>query len=493
MVGKPIMKVNELLKAVENNDNVWNLYAEGLTATLNQCDGEWATGLIKRYKPRNLAELSMFISCLRPFFNSSRETFITRQKYSTGSEHLDEVLKSSNSFILFQESLMQYFEWLGVTPAESIGLIKKISKKKIKPEDFDNLKERLRKSWIEQTGSKDKFEETFKTINDCMSYGFAAPHALAVAIDSLYGAYLKATYPLEYYTVCLNNYTSSDDKTKRLTEEAKYFGITISDIKFRRSDAVYMCDPETRTIYKGTASVKFLNEKVSHALYEMRDTKFDTFVDFLKVNPCNSKQTEILIRLNYFEEFGGGKKLLKVYELFNELFDRKSMRREIVEGREGWCEVFAKYATVTAKMYKIFNSEMILKELCDVIPDEDFSTLETAQFQYKTLGYINIVEPMLPKEIILVTNLNTTYSPRFTGYCINNGKSCDFKVFKNKQTNRKNIKIINSFKDTPLEDGDVIAAKSFVKLPKMIKTANGFEKDPNNKEWWINQYKKVVM
>ena len=26
---------------------------------------------------------------------------------------------------------MQYFEWLGVTPAESIGLIKKISKKKI--------------------------------------------------------------------------------------------------------------------------------------------------------------------------------------------------------------------------------------------------------------------------------------------------------------------------------------------------------------------------
>ena len=34
---------------------------------------------------------------------------------------------------------MSVFEFLGVTPAESIGLIKKISKKKIKPEDFKKL------------------------------------------------------------------------------------------------------------------------------------------------------------------------------------------------------------------------------------------------------------------------------------------------------------------------------------------------------------------
>ena len=100
---------------------------------------------------------------------------------------------------------MLYFDLFVVSTAESIGLIKKISKKKIHQEDFDALEDRLKTKWIENTGSDNMFSETWGMIQSCISYGFAAPHALAVAIDSLYGAYLKAHYPLEYYTVCLNN------------------------------------------------------------------------------------------------------------------------------------------------------------------------------------------------------------------------------------------------------------------------------------------------
>ena len=92
---------------------------------------------------------------------------------------------------------MKFFEWLGVTPAESIGLIKKISKKKIKQKDFDNLENQIRKQWKVNTGSYDGFNEVWKDIQSALGYGFCSSHATSTACDALYGAYLKVNYPLE--------------------------------------------------------------------------------------------------------------------------------------------------------------------------------------------------------------------------------------------------------------------------------------------------------
>ena len=71
---------------------------------------------------------------------------------------------------------MQYFEWLGVTPSESIGLIKKISKKKIHQEDFDELEKRMRSKWIENTGSDIGFDKSWSDMQEQMNYSFNSPH-----------------------------------------------------------------------------------------------------------------------------------------------------------------------------------------------------------------------------------------------------------------------------------------------------------------------------
>ena len=243
--------VKVLLDMPENNPNIWDIYKNGLTCTLNQVDGEWATSLVKDFCPKSESDMAMFVGAIRPAFNSWRDKFINREDYSTGSEQLDEVLQSSKHYILFQENLMQYFEWLGVTPAESIGLIKKISKKKIKPEDFSSLEGRLKENWIIKTGSEDMFDETWEMIQSCMSYGFCSAHGLATGIDSMYGAYLKAYHPLEYYTVALSNYSDDMNRTKRLTDELKYFNITLHGIKFGKSKGDYTLNKTDNSIYKG--------------------------------------------------------------------------------------------------------------------------------------------------------------------------------------------------------------------------------------------------
>ena len=429
MIGKPIMSIKELLDNID--DKVWDLYKNGLTCTLNQCDGDWATRLLTEYQVKNLAEIAMFVACIRPSFNSWRDKFINREEYSTGSKDLDNVLSSTNAYILFQENLMQYFDWLGVTPSESIGLIKKISKKKIHQEDFDNLESRLRKQWVINTGSEDMFNETWAMIQSCISYGFAAPHALAVAIDSLYGAYLKANYPLEYYTVCLNNYSDDENKTKKLTEELSTFDIKILPIKFRHSKDTYSPDKENNAIYKGIASVKFLNAEVAQQMYEMREQEFPTFIDFLKVNPCNSRQTEILIKLDFFSEFGKSQKLLDEYEIYTTYYGKKQFKKEKITLDD---ETMSKFATSTDKMYKITDSEGLIKELCNRVEDKSIPIKERLTAEAEYLGYIDYINPKATN-YGYVLDIDTKYSPRIKMYRLDTGETVTYKLAKKDYNN----------------------------------------------------------
>ena len=429
MINKPIMSIKELLDNID--DKVWDLYKNGLTCTLNQCDGDWATRLLTEYQVKNLAEIAMFVACIRPSFNSWRDKFINREEYSTGSKDLDNVLSSTNAYILFQENLMQYFDWLGVTPSESIGLIKKISKKKIHQEDFDNLESRLRKQWVINTGSEDMFNETWTMIQSCISYGFAAPHALAVAIDSLYGAYLKANYPLEYYTVCLNNYSDDENKTKKLTEELSTFGIKILPIKFRHSKDTYSPDKENNAIYKGIASVKFLNAEVAQQMYEMREQEFPTFIDFLKVNPCNSRQTEILIKLDFFSEFGKSQKLLDEYAIYTTYHGKKQFKKEKITLDD---ETMSKFATSTDKMYKITDSEGLIKELCNRLEDKSIPIKERLTAEAEYLGYIDYINPKATN-YGYVLDIDTKYSPRIKMYRLDTSETVTYKLAKKDYNN----------------------------------------------------------
>lgn len=443
MIGKPIIPIVELLNNLD--EKVWNLYANGLTCTLNQCDGNWATSMLKDYKPTTVAELSMFVAAIRPSFNSWRDTYINRSPYTTGSKELDDVLSSTDGFILFQENLMQYFDWLGVTPAESIGLIKKISKKKIHQEDFDNLESRIKSRWIENTGTEDMFSETWGMIQSCISYGFCSAHALAVAIDSLYAAYLKANYPLEYYTVCFNNYADDEDKTKKLTAELSSFGLSTLPIKFRHSKDTYSPDKENNAIYKGIASVKFLNADVAKAMYEMRDTRFDSFIDFLKVNPCNSRQTEILIKLDFFSEFGKSQKLLTICDIYNNYYSKKQFKKDKLTLPE---ETVLKYATATDKMYKITDGIGLVNELISTVEDKSIPLSKKMSAELEYLGYIDCINDKSPEGLYYVTEYKTyndKCKPYVTLYHLKTGESLKTKVTSAKE-----------FALHPFKQGDIL-------------------------------------
>ena len=495
-IGTPIISAKKLLDNIRNDERVWDLFKNGITCTLNQVDSDNGTQQAQRYGISSFEEGAYIAAAIRPSFDSWRNQFLNHESYSTGSDKLDKVLEMTQGYILYQENLMQYFEWLGVTPSESIGLIKKISKKKIKPEDFAKLETRIKAKWIENTGSEDMFDDTWGMIQSCMSYGFCSAHAAATSLDMCYGAYLKVNYPYEYYTVCFNNYAGDEVRTNKLRNELKYFGINLSGIKFGNSRAKYSFNKDTKTIYKGLESIKFMNESVAEELYALRNNKYNTFVDLLrdlKNTSINSRQLDILIKLNFFSDFGDINNLLDTVALFNKYNGKKNINKEKLADNILLKEACEKYClSETEKMYKFDERQMdaMLTELCshnDTISPCSLS--QQIKYQMELLGYVDYINPNMGNLYIIITNLDTKYSPKFTGICIKNGQTCEFRVSKKKDNRKKSSQ--TTFSEVPFENGDILYMEKCEKKPKQRKTEDGFQIVPGEFNWWITKYRKV--
>ena len=472
LLGKPMDDINTLVANCD--DKVWDVYANGLTTTINQADSDYDKQILKKYKPRNLSELSAYVAAIRPGFASLLSNFVDRLPYTTGVKELDDILKDSFHYLMYQESIMKYLVWLGVEEKGTYDIIKKIAKKKFKEDELNELKSQLRAGWVKNVGREDGFNETWQVVEDAAHYSFNASHSLSVAIDSLYGAYLKATYPSEYFTVALSLYSDDLDRTAKLIAEMPYFGITLKPIKFRHSRANYNMEKETSSIYKGLSSLKYMNTDVSEQLYQMKDRQFNSFVDLLSVFPGNSRQREILIRLNYFSEFSGSLKLIKIAELFDKYYGKKIIKKE---KNDLPIDVVEKYAiSQTEKQYRFEQDGMLalLAELCDRIPDEQLPILAQIDAQKEYLGYIDLIDPTKPTKAVIL-DINTKYTPKLSLYRLYDGQTISVKLKK------------RDYESNPVASGMIIDYRT-TKKPAWKKDGENWVQDYSREDIWLTSY-----
>nr|DAE02422.1 MAG TPA: DNA-directed DNA polymerase [Siphoviridae sp. ctsUY14] len=472
------------IKELDNllDEKTFDIYREGLTCSINQADSNYATGLVKKYAPKSLAEMSAFVAIIRPGCASLLNDFIARKEYTTGVKELDNLLEDSEHRLIYQESIMKYLIWLGIPETSSYDIIKKIAKKKFKEQELKELKDKLIEGWKKQVGGEEGFEETWKVVEDASRYSFNCSHSLSYAYDSLYGAYLKSHYPLEYYTVAFDYYKDDSERTSKLTDELKYFNIKLSKPKFRYSKSSYFMDRETNTIYKGVASIKYLNDGAAEYLYSLRHNHYDNFISLLQQieedRQINSRQMEILIQLQYFDEFGKNKKLLDTYKYFKALYGRKTLVKEKLADQGLTTEdIIDCYEKETEKQYVNVDYMKILANVEKRIPNEIVPITEQVLFEVDVVGYISMIYDV-DKRYCLVTDIDTKYSPRVTLYSLGSGKEVICKISK------------TLFNEKPFKRGQLIKCGRFFEKYKQRKTENGWEQT-KEKEWWLNDYELI--
>lgn len=475
LINKPIKTIIELKNSL--NDKVWELYSKGITTTINQVDSDWTTDLVKRYKPKSIEELAKFISCIRPFFAEYKEKFINREYHTTGIKYLDEIFKPTDHYILFQENLMQFLIWLGIKEDKTVTIIKKISKKTMEKSEFKKIESTLRKNWIKNTGSENRFDETWELIQAHLKYGFNSPHALSMAYDSLYCADLKINHPYEYFSEAFNEYSDDKERTEKLSKELKHFNISLQKPKFRFSKSKYFFDKNSKSIYQGIESIKGISEKDGDLLYNLKDEKFKTFIDLLiKLTDLNinKNKIEVLIKINFFEEFGMNKKLLKVFYNFKDSYKKVTHVNKNIEGQYSLFDQIDFSNMVN-------NDSVIVSQLKEY---ELNCKNEKLSIQDQIKSEIEIFEAIhskfdLPNKYVYIMDYNIQYSPRFKGYALKSGKNFDFKIPK------------KEYNLNPIISGKIIELKSWEEKNKKIKKEDEWV-ECDTKEWWVTNYRIVM-
>jgi DNA polymerase-3 subunit alpha len=468
------------------DDVVWNDMITS-SAGVFQFEGNYAFDLLKRFAPHKINDMSLVNASLRPSGESYRDRLMGKEINKNPSDIIDDLLKDNYGYLVFQEDVTRFLQDIcGLSGSDADNVRRAIGRKQL-----DRLQEALpqifegycNKSTKPRLEAEEEAKVFLKIIEDASSYMFGYNHSTGYSMIGYLCAMLRYYYPSEFIASYLNNADSEEDINNG-TELAKLKGITINPIKFRHSRGKYFVDAETKEIYKGIASVKYLNTQIADELYAFRKNNCDSFSDLLfdiKNTSINSRQIKILIELDFFSEFGDIKKLLYVYKIFDKLYGRKTYSKDKLDEIGISDELMQLYCeSVSDKKYSGILLLPLIKCL-ELNYNEAETTLnEKIKLQIKHLGYIDIKDQKF-KGVIAVTKVDTKYSPKLNIYALANGKSMDVKIDK------------KTFKKNPLEIGDIIKVKKQKQKPKMARMSDGsFHPVEGNNEWWLLEYNKVV-
>lgn len=483
-VGIPTPTVPEMTRLVEKDAATWKVYSSGYLLGVNQCESKFGVQCCKRYKPQNMRELTSLIAALRPGFKTQRDNFLNRLPYTTGVNALDQLLKDSFHYMMYQESIMTYLGWLGILQTETYAIIKKISKKKFKAKELAELKEKLLKGWIKNVGSPEGFQKTWEIIEAAAKYSFNASHALSYAYDSVYGAYAKAHYPFEFYTVMLQHYADKGNKDKVIAfkhEMLEFAGIKEGAYKFGLDNRKFTMDKKNRVIHPSLSSIKGFSQTVAELLYELGQQRYKDFLEVLivlKEHSISDAKIQDLINIEYFSDYGDIKYLMRYLEMFNQFLTGKGFLKTLKKEKGfllgiDFDTIRRHCESETVKTFSKLDSISIIKE-CMVKVEEKTTNKEKLLRRREVLGYCDVIDKKY-SGYCMVEEVNTKYAPKISLYALANGSIID-------------VKIPQKCYTTPITKDSIVQVIDAEYVPKLKWIDEKWVKQ-TEKEWVVSEYK----
>lgn len=490
-IGMEVPTFDELRHMIDGDKKTWDIYEKGITCCINQCEKEATTNRVKKYKPKNLAELSSFIAAIRPGFASLLNTFLNREPYTTGEKKIDELLSDTAHFMIYQESIMKVLSFLHLKMGETYGVIKSISKKKLKGEKKEHLLTELNHSWAEEFNNTNNFKNVWNVIEDSSRYAFNSPHAYSMGGDSAYQAWFKAHHTKTFYEEAIRHYQlkNKKDKIDALVKEAiKFWGYKLGDYEFGTDNRKVNINEENKIIYPNLSSIKGFGEGVAETLYRLGNEKYNTFIDVITALLSNSISKTIvdkLIRINYFKKYGDINTLLSIMSYYDLLYGIKQISKEKAEKNNISLAVLKEYGHETEKQFNKVDSIGLLNYLISQIPFKELTLKETLDNQREILGIVNIVVPTINKRIYYVSELDVKKSiVNISLYEIYSGKTRTVKMW------------TSAYNRDPFSEGSILYITSLEKKNKKEPTGEVnpktgkkiYKEVPDKFEYWLGKF-----
>ena len=508
---------------------VWNSMRDD-TTQIFQWEGKTGNDYIKRLlsdenikkfqevdkNVNRMTLLSIGNSAIRPAGASYRDDLARGVVRKSGSKAIDDFLKPTFGYLVFQCQIIEFLhQYCGFTMGEADIVRRHFAKKLGTDKDIPIIKnggymtkgghyiKGFAQTMNELYGmSKEEAEQTIvaflQVIIDASRYLFSLNHSSPYSYEGYVSAYLRYYYPTEFITTALNINKDNEDKTLAITQYAKKRNITLSPIKFRYSTNDYRCDAKTHTIFKGIESIKFCNSKIADELYALRDNQYKSFIDLLiditEHTSVDSRQLDILIKLDFFSEFGEPNELLTQVQIFNAIYGKKTAKKnegmvfigDYSMSQERFNETVVKLDEYkeTAKQIKGFDYVSFIKSICDLTTMPTTSVKERIQYSDELLGYVNVVDPHASKRLYYVLDIKGKKLKIIELYEVYSGKKRTVKIWE------------SQFNRMPFEQKNFLMIRKLDKKNKRQpseqinpKTGKQIWVDvPNEFEFWLEGY-----
>jgi DNA polymerase III alpha subunit len=266
-----------------------------------QFDSDGIRKLVKKGGVTSFNDLVAYTSLYRP---SGLTTGMADRywKRKTGDEPysihpvLESILGKTYGVMIYQEQVMDILREVGKIPDMHTEKVRKaISKKKV--EDFIKYKQMfLDNGQRVLHANRDFLEKLWEQIEAFAGYGFNASHACAYSYISSRLLWLKAHYPIEFYTAILMC-EDKEDKFKDYRLDAKNHGVDVCRVHINKSKENFHIDGNG--IYFGFQKIKEIGEAVAKRIVDGQPYK--DLPDFLARFGTDKSAVVALIALGAFE------------------------------------------------------------------------------------------------------------------------------------------------------------------------------------------------
>lgn len=452
-----------------------------------QFENEFAFNCLKKFRPKNIFDMCLVTAALRPSGASYRNDLLSKITHYNPSPIIDEILKDNNGYLVYQEDVIKFLQQIcGFSGSEADNIRRAIGRKD--KERLDKAIPRILSGYCEKSDkpraeAEKEARDFLKIIEDASSYMFGYNHSVGYCLLSYLCAYYRYFYPKEFISAFLNNAANDDDFENGASLAIKK-KLNIINPKAGISKSKYFITEDS--IVKGLSSYKGVGESLGDEMYELFKSKHyeyftDIIVDATSNTSIKKNLIEVLIKTDYFSDYGNQRELLRINDILQVLkYGRaKSIKKEYVEAN---LPITLDYGVGTTKSGKQSASVRItemkgllhrcedeikalnLEDLSPVLKWQNFKDYAgypgyvSGREQDRSLLYIKSLYPLKRKKdgkqfgySVITKSIGSGIESRFTVW--------------NKV-----------FDAAPIKEGEIIRCKSYERDSKGYFTLKGYEK-----------------
>lgn len=225
-----------------DDQQTFEMLAKGDSIGVFQIESSGMRSVLRQMKSDKIEDIIALISLYRPGPMDNIPTYIRRKHGQEKIEYphplLENTLKETYGVIVYQEQVMEIARVLAGYSLGAADLLRRAMGKKIK-EEMDKQRAIFVEGAMKNKVPEKQAGEIFDLVDKFAGYGFNKSHAAAYALISYQTAYLKAHFPVEFFTASINLEIDNTDKINIFLQAAKSSGIKILPPDINSSEAYF--------------------------------------------------------------------------------------------------------------------------------------------------------------------------------------------------------------------------------------------------------------